>query len=118
MFAGHLLGKTNFYIYLVVALDLAGKDTTYRSDNIKFELTVSPQKKNLERKETAFSVYERLQRNKLKQLCLSVCSYAVILRNENERYELKLRKRTGEAIEIHILPQQNIGMNGSKLYVI
>jgi hypothetical protein len=29
---------------LVVALDLAGKDTTYRSDNIKFELTVSPKK--------------------------------------------------------------------------
>jgi len=69
MFAGHLLGKTNFYIYLVVALDLAGKDTTYRSDNIKFELTVSP-KKSVERKETAFSVYERLQRNKLKQLCV------------------------------------------------
>jgi len=74
MFAGHLLGKTNFYIHLVVALDLAGKDTTYRSDNVKFELTVSP-KKSVERKETAFSVYERLQRNKLKQLCLFLRSH-------------------------------------------
>jgi len=93
MFAGHLLGKTNCYIYLVVALDLAGKDTIYRSDNIKFELTVSPQKKNVERNETAFSVYERLQRNKLKQLsvCLSVPTQSYS-ETKNERYELKIKE--------------------------
>lgn len=48
--------KTNFYIYLVVALDLAGKDTTYRSDNIKFELTVSPKKKCGKERDRLFSL--------------------------------------------------------------
>ena len=56
MIAGHLLGKTNFYIHLVVALDLAGKDTTYRSDNIKFELTVSPKKKCGKERDRLFSL--------------------------------------------------------------